>query len=296
MAADLVIAMPNWPSGQATANILKLAIENEFGLSAEVRELGALNAFNKLESGEVAIHPEAWRPNFDTIIDKFVTKNKTVVLTKHSVAAWQGFCATPAAANADGIKAIEDLNDPAKTKALDTDGDGRGEIWIGSPTWLSTGIEKVRANSYGYAKSIALIETEEEVAMAAVDAAIATDRPMVFWCYAPHHVFKLHDVVRLTEPPHDGSKWKIVAPSDPMWISKSTALGAWDAARFHIAYGAAFAKDHPDIARFLEKVDLSTDEVANMSYALEVERQSPADYAKKWVEAEKARIDGWAKP
>ena len=36
-AADLVIAMPNWPSGQASANILKLAIAEKFGLDAEAR-------------------------------------------------------------------------------------------------------------------------------------------------------------------------------------------------------------------------------------------------------------------
>ncbi len=295
-AADLVIAMPNWPSGQATANILKVAIKKEFGLDAEVRELGALTAFAGMEAGKVAIHPEVWQPNYNDIIRRFVTGKKAVVLTKHSVAAWQGLCATSAAANTVGIKTIADLGDPEKTKALDTDGDGKGELWIGASTWLSTGIERVRANSYGYAKNLTLVEAEEDVAMAAVDAAVATDQPMVFYCYSPHHVFKLHPIVKIAEPPHDAAKWNLVPPSDPSWISKSSATTGWDASRFHIAYSTAFGKQHPDIARFLEKVDLTTDEVTDMSYALQVERQVPLDYATKWVDAQKARIDGWAKP
>jgi glycine betaine/proline transport system substrate-binding protein len=295
-AADLLIAMPNWPSGQATANILKVAIKQEFGLDAEVQEIGALGAFAGLDSGKVAIHPEVWRPNYDDIIKKYVDDKKSVVLTRHSVDAWQGLCATPAAANTVGIKNVADLADPEKTKALDTDGDGRGELWIGANTWLSTGIERVRANSYGYARNLTLVEAEEDVAMAAVDAAVATDQPMVFYCYTPHHVFKLHEIVKLTEPAYDPEKWKIVPASDPMWISKSSAPVAWGAARFHMAYGVAFAKSHPDIAKFLEKIDLTTDEVTEMSYTLQVERQVPFEYATKWVESRKARVDGWAKP
>jgi glycine betaine/proline transport system substrate-binding protein len=293
-AEDLRIAMPNWPSGQATANILKIAIAKEFGLPAEVQELGALNAFVGLESGTVDIHPEVWRPNLDDVIKKFVTDKGVVVLSPRGVPAWQGICATPAAAE-KGLKTIADLSDPKKTTVLDTDGDGKGEMWIGAPTWSSTGIERVRANTYGYAQNLTLVEAEEEVAMAGLDAAVATNEPMVFACYAPHFIFDLHKIVRITEPPHDASKWKLVGATDPLWISKSSASTAWDAAHFHIAYATAFGQKHPDVAAFLDKVDFSPEEVTAMSYALEVERQPAADYAKKWVADHTARVDGWAK-
>lgn len=292
-AADLVIAMPNWPSGQATANILSVAIQSEFGLKAEVREIGALGSFTGLDNGSIAIHPEVWRPNYDDLIRRFVTEGKTVALTAHAVKAWQGLCATEEATKA-GIRSVADLSDPAKAAALDTDGDGKGEIWIGAGAWLSTGIERVRANSYGYAGNVALVEAEEDVAMAAVDAAVATGQPMVFYCYSPHHLFKLHKIARLEEPAYDAAKWKIVDPTDPLWVSKSSAPVAWDAARFHIAYSSAFGKSHPEIAQFLEKVDFTEAEVTDMSYALQVERQKPKDYAAKWVADRKARVDGWA--
>ncbi|KQV66310.1 amino acid-binding protein [Rhizobium sp. Root1220] len=293
-SADLLIAMPNWPSGQATANILKVAIAKEFGLDAQVQEIGTLNAFVGLENGKVDIHPEVWQPNLQDVIKKFVTEKGAVVLSQHSVPAWQGICATSAAAE-KGLKTIADLSDPEKTKVLDTDGDGKGEMWIGAPAWSSTGIERVRANTYGYAKNLTLVETEEEVAMAGLDAAVATNQPMVFACYAPHFIFDLHQIVRIAEPPHDAAKWKLASGDDPLWISKSSASTAWDAAHFNIAYATAFDKKHPDIAAFLEKVDLSPEEATAMSYALEVEHQAPLGYAKKWVEGNAARVDGWAK-
>lgn len=295
-ASDLVIAMPNWPSGQAAANILKLAIAEKLGLDAEVRELGTMIAFAGMDSGEVDVVPEVWRPNFDDLVKRYGPEgSKTVMISHLAVPAWQGLCATPDAAAA-GIKDVSDLSDPAKTALLDTDGDGRGEVWIGAPTWKSTGIEQVRANSYGYSKTVTLIQTEEDVAMAAVDAAVATARPMVFYCYAPHHVFKLHDVVRLTEPAYDPAKWHIVSQSDdPLWISKSTAPVAWGPVEFHIAYSSSFAAKHPDAAAFLEKVDFKPEEISAMSYALQVERQLPADYAKNWVQQNQSRIEGWGK-
>ena len=295
-AADLVIAMPNWPSGQASANILKLAIAEKFGLDAEVRELGTMLAFAGMDSGEVDIVPEVWSPNFDDLVKRYGADGaKSVVLGHTAVPAWQGLCATPDAAAA-GIKDVSDLSDPAKTALLDTDGDGQGEVWIGAETWKSTGIERVRANSYGYAGTVALVEAEEDVAMAAVDAAVATGRPMVFYCYAPHHVFKLHDLVRLTEPAYDPAKWKIVAQSDdPLWISKSSAPVAWGPVEFHLAYSASFAKEHANVAAFLEKVDFKPDEISAMSYALQVDGQSAADYAKAWVEQNQDRVQAWGR-
>lgn len=293
-AADLVIAMPNWPSGQAGANILKYAIAKEFGLDAEVRETGTMLAFAGMDAGQIDVVPEVWRPNFDDLVKRYGEEgSKKVMLGPLAVPAWQGLCATPDAVKA-GIRDVADLSDPAKAALLDTDGDGKGEVWIGASTWASTGIELVRANSYGWAKVLTPVEAEEDVAMAAVDAAVATERPMVFYCYAPHHVFKLHEIARLTEPPYDPAKWKIVSQAnDPLWVTNSSAPVAWGPVEFGIAYSSAFAAKHADVAAFLEKVDFKPDEISAMSYALQVDRQLPADYAKSWVDQNADRIKGW---
>ncbi|WP_157019014.1 ABC transporter substrate-binding protein [Mesorhizobium xinjiangense] len=297
LAADLVVAMPNWPSGQASANIIGLGIAYKFGLDVEVREMGTLTAFSGLDHGQVDVHPEVWRPNLDNLVKKYADDKGSVTVSLRGVPAWQGLCATPEAAETVGIRDVKDLNDPEKTAALDTDGDGKGELWIGAPTWSSTGIERVRANSYGYAENLTLVEAEEEVGMAAVDAAVATGRPMVFACYAPHHVFKLHDIVRLEEPEHDDAKWKIVAPADdPLWIQKSSAPVAWDIAHFHVAYAGALAEDHPDVAAFLEKIDFTPAEVTDMTYALQVDRRDPKEYAAEWIASHADRLNEWAKP
>jgi glycine betaine/proline transport system substrate-binding protein len=295
-AADLVIAMPNWYSGQASANILKVALKKEFGIDADAVEMGTLIAFAGLDSGSVDIHPEVWLPNLDDLVEKYVKGAGTVALSPIGVPAWQGICETRAAEE-QGIRDIADLNDPQKTAIFDTDGDGKGEMWIGAPSWSSTAIERIRANSYGYGKTMRLLEMPEEVGMAAVDAAVATGRPIIFGCYAPHTVFKLHDIVRLTEPPYDPAKWKIVLPTeDPQWQEKSSATVGWDTAHYHIAYATSLRERYPQVVKFLDRVDFTPEEATDMSYALQVERQDPYDYAQKWVARNEARVKGWAKP
>jgi len=295
-SADLLVAAPNWPSGQATANIIKYGIERKFHLGVDVREMGTMTAFAGLDSGEVDVYPEVWQPNFDALVKKYVDGLKTVRLSPKGVSATQGICVTRDTADKYGIKDISDLADPQKAAVFDTDGDGKGEMWIGALNWSSTDIEKIRAQSYGFAATMTLLQMPEDMAMAAVDAAVATGQPKVFYCYSPHHIFKLHDVVQLTEPAHDDAKWKIVLPSDdPDWLLKASAPVAWPPSHFEIGFASKLAERLPKVASFLASIDFSKDEISEMSYALEVDGQAPADFAQKWIASHADRVDAWAK-
>ncbi|NGO54991.1 amino acid-binding protein [Mesorhizobium camelthorni] len=296
-AADLVVGMPNWPSGQASANIIKYAIEKKLGLDVEVREMGTLIIFAGLDSGEVDIHPEVWQPNLDSVVKKYVDERKSVQLSPKKVSATQGLCATRETTEKFGIKDVADLKDPKKTSVLDTDGDGQGEVWIGAETWSSTPIERIRARSYGYAETVKLLEMPEDVGMAAVDAAAATNTPIVFYCYSPHHVFNLHEIVQLTEPEYDQAKWNIVLPADDPanWLTKSNAPVAWAPSHFQIAFATKTGERLPKVASFLSNIDFTPEEITEMSYALEVERQDPAAYAQQWIAAHADRLEAWSK-
>jgi glycine betaine/proline transport system substrate-binding protein len=295
-SADLLVAMPNWPSGQAAANIIKYGVKDKFGLDADVREMGTMTAFAGLDSGEVDIYPEVWLPNFDALVKKYVDGKKTVRLSPRGVPATQGICVTRETADKFGVKDISDLSDPQKASLFDTDGDGMGEMWIGALNWSSTSIEKIRAKSYGYVKTMTLLQMPEEMAMAAVDAAVATGQPIVFYCYSPHHMFELHDIVRLTEPKYDPAKWKVLLPADDNdWLAKSDAPVAWDASHFYIGFASSMAERLPDVAEFLSNIDFTPEEITAMSYALQVDRQDPAKFAQDWIAKHQDRLNAWSK-
>ena len=293
-AADLVIGVPNWPSVNVTANVLKVIIEDNFGLDVELQNGTNPVIFEAMDSGSMQVHPEVWLPNQSNLHDKFVKQKGTVTMNPNGVAAFQGMCVPKAAAEEHGISKISDLTDPDISKLFDTDGDGLGEIWIGAPGWASTIVEKVRAKSYGYAETMNLVEMDETLALAQVDNAVVQGKPIVFFCYTPHHMFALHELVILKEPAYDASKWNVIQPTDdPDWLEKSSAPVSWDLAYLHINYATELETSQPEVASLLSKVKLDTDTVSKMTYALVVDKQDPLEFAKKWVADNSAMVEKW---
>ena len=293
-AADVVIGVPDWSSGAVTAQVLKRVLEEQFDVEVDLQHGTNEEIFAGMEAGTVDVHPEVWLPNHEALSTEYVVTRKTVKMSPKGVPARQGICTTRHTRDTFGIRSVTDLTDPAKAAIFDTSGDGKGEMWIGASGWSSTRIERIRAKSYGFSETMELLEADETMAAAAIDAAVAVDKPLVFYCYEPHHVFELHDVVYLEETPYDPRDWKIVDPAaDENWLAKSKADVAWPVSFFHIHYAAKLADERPDIAAFLEAVRLDVDMVTEMTYSLVVERRDPGAFAAQWVSENSDRIKSW---
>ena len=293
-AADVVIGVPNWPSVAATASILKVVLEDNLGLEVELQNGTNPVIFEAMDSGSMHVHPEVWLPNQANLHDKFVKSRGTVRMNPNGVPSFQGMCVTKATAERTGITRLADLADPDMAKHFDTNGDGRGEVWIGASGWASTNVEKIRAKSYGFDETMELLEMDETLAMANVDTAVAKDANHVFFCYTPNHMFAMHDLVILEEPAYDASKWMVVQPTDdPQWLEKSEAPVAWDLAYLHVHYAASLEQTHPEAASLLNGVKLDTDLVSGMTYALVVDKADPDEYARQWVQENAALVDSW---
>ena len=293
-AADVVIGVSNWSSVQATGHVLKVVIEDKLGLDAEVRS-GAIEAiYEAMDSGAMHVFPEMWLPNHAHLYDKFVKERKTLRLNPNPVSSNQAMCVTRATARRTGIVRLADLADPDMAKNFDTDGDGKGEVWIGESGWFAANVEMIRAKSYGYDRTMQLKKMAETSAMAELAAAVAQDRNIVTYCYTPTHVFTQYDLVVLEEPAYDASKWNVLHPNqDPQWLEKSAAPTAWDTASLHICYATRLESLHPAAAKLLSKVKLNADMVSGMIYALVVEKQDPAEFARKWVAENAALVESW---
>ncbi len=295
-AADIVIGVPNWPSVRATAHVLKVAMEDNLGLEVELQNGTNPVIFEAMDSGAMHVHPEVWLPNQVNLNKKFVMEKGSVRKTEAGVAGDQAMCVTKGTAERTGIAELAELSNPDMAAKFDTDGDGKGEIWIGAAGWASTNVEKIRAKSYGYAETMNLKEMDETLALAEVDNAVAQDKDIVFFCYTPHHMFALHELVILKEPAYDEAKWTVIQPTDdPEWLEKSDAGVAWNTAFLHIHYATALEESQPEAAKMLSQVALDTDIVSAMTYALVVEKQDPEAYAKQWVADNASTVDSWLK-
>ena len=294
LAADIVIGVPNWPSVNATAHILKVAIEQNMGLEVELQNGTNPIVFEAMDSGAMHVHPEVWMPNQQNLHDTYVKDKGSVAMNPNGVEAFQGMCVDQATADAHGITSIDQLTDPDIAALFDSNGDGQGELWIGAPGWASTNVEKIRAKSYGYAETMELTEIDETVAYANLDNAIKAGDPWAGFCYTPHYVFALHDMQILEEPAYDADKWNVTQPTDdPNWLEISDAGVAWDLAYLHVHYAKSLEDSHPDVAKMLANVKFDTDTVSDMTYALVIDKKEPLAYAEEWVAANEDAVLGW---
>ena len=127
-----MIGVPNWPSVNATAHVLKVIIEDNYGLDVELQNGTNAIVFEAMDSGSMHVHPEVWLPNQANLHDKFVTAKGSVRMNPNGVASFQGMCVTKHTAEEHGVSKLSDLTDPDVAELFDTDGDGRGEVWIGA--------------------------------------------------------------------------------------------------------------------------------------------------------------------
>ena len=293
-AADLVLGVPNWATGSATSNVLKLVIEENFGLEVELQNGTNPVIFEAMDKGSMHIHPEVWLPNQANLHQKFVTENESVVMNTNPVTARQGMCVTKHTAETYDITSINDLTDPDKMAIFDKDGDGTPDVWIGAPGWASTAIERIRAKSYGYDAVMDLKEYDGAVSWGEVGSATAANEPWIGFCYEPHFIFVAYDMVYLEEPAHDPATWTIVQPTDdPQWLEKSEASTAWKGATLHLHYAAEVAEKYPEVAALFEGYEMPAEVLSQMGKEMTLDGKSAEAFAREWVAANEDIVLGW---
>jgi glycine betaine/proline transport system substrate-binding protein len=294
MSADVVIGVPNWPSVTVTAKILQNAIESNLGLEVELQNGTNAIIFEAMDAGSVQIMPEVWLPNQQNLVDQFVTQKGSVTISARSAAAFQGMCVDKATSEKYNITSIDDLTRPDVAALLDRDGNGKGDLWIGVTGWQSTNVEKIRAQSYGYAQTMDLREADDAIAYAEMDAIVKAGEPWAGFCYSPHYAFALQNLVRLEEPAYNEAMWKVAQPDqDPDWLNNSDAAVAWPPLSIHVAYATALKNDFPAMAAMLENVQLTTAQLSEMTFALVVEKRDADEYAREWIAKNDTLVLRW---
>ena len=293
-ADTIVVGLLNWPAASAKAHIIKTVLEDNFAVEVVLQESTNEAVFAGMDSGEMHVHPAVWLPNQAQLHQKYVTEAGTVRQATTSYYLTQHICVTKASAERTGIVKLSELAEPEIAGQFDSDGNGKGEMWIGATDWQSTRIEKIRAKSYGYNQTMQLKELDEAVALAELDDAVKNDRNIVFYCYNPHYSFQQHELVVLEEEPHDATQWHIVLPDeDANWLENSEALTAWDSTRVYVYHAAALETSHPAVAQMLQRVTFSSDAVSQINYALVVDKTPVAELARDWVREHAAEVDAW---
>lgn len=297
VAAEKVnIGVPSWTGAQAIANLLKVVVETRIGGQVELVPGNNATIFQAMDQGkgDIDVHPDVWLPNQESFTKKYVDEAGTVTLSSNPYEGNQGFCVSKNFGEANNITDIADLGRPDVAEKMDSDGNGKGEMWIGAPGWASANVNEVKVRDYGLMDFIEPIRAEESVKNARVKDSIAKDEGYAFYCYKPHAIWYMFDVYMLTEPTYDPEKYVMVQPSDsPNWFTESKVASKDALKNVQIAWSNSLKERSPAIAEFFERFALTADDVSTFAFEISGNGREPEEVAKEWVANNSKRVDGW---
>ena len=296
IAEDVKIGVPSWTGAQAMAHLLGAVVEMRIGGTVDYVPGNNATIFQGMDQGkgDIDVHPDVWRPNQECFSKKYVDCAGSVVLNQQPYEGNQGFCVSKDFAKANNITDIADLGRPDVAALMDSDGNGKGEMWIGAPGWASANVNEVMVRDYGLLVFIEPFRAEESVNTARIKDSIAKGEGYAFYCYKPHAVWVMFDVVMLSEPTYDSAKYTMVQPSDDAdWYEKSSVSTKDALKQVQIAYSKTLPDRSPAIAEFFERFSVTADDVSNFAFEISGNGRDPAEFAREWVEANPDRVDAW---
>jgi len=274
MAESVNIGAPAWTGAQAIAHLIQEVVVSRMGGTAELVPGNNAAIFQAMDAGkgDIDVHPDVWLPNQQTFTDKYVKGAGSVTLSDNSYEGKQSFCVS---------------------KTFSSDGNGKGEIWIGAPGWASANVNEVKVRDYGLMPFMEPIRADQAVMTARVGDAIKKGEGYAFYCYSPHAIWFQHDIVRLEEPAFDPEKYIALQPSDdPDWFKKSKVMTEDALKNVQIAYSNSLADRSPAIASLLANIALDGETVSSFAFEIEGGKDA-ATVAKEWVANNSDRVDSW---
>jgi len=293
-AEEVKIGLPSWTGAQAIGHVLGEIVTSRIGGKVEYVPGNNATIFQAMDQGkgDIDVHPDVWLPNQESFTNKYVRDAGTVTLSSNPYEGNQGFCVSKNFASANQITDIADLGRPEVAALMDSDGNGKGEMWIGAPGWASANVNEVKTRDYGLLDFIEPIRAEESVKTARIKDSIAKGEGYAFYCYKPHAVWFMFDVEMLSEPTFDAAKYQMVQPSDDAdWYNKSSVATKDALKEVQIAWSNSLADRSPAIAEFFANFALSADDVSGLAFEISANGKDPADAAKAWIAANSDKVD-----
>jgi len=182
---------------------------------------------------------------------------------------------------------LADLADPEVSAAFDTNGDGRGEIWIGAPGWRSTRATEDLLRSYGIWEFWEAQEFSDTILKAKLRQFHAQDRPIVFYGFEPDWIHAAYDLRALLISPQNGRCPNVLG---------IVPLGdgcAFEPVAVHLAYAARLEATYPDAARLIRSIAFRTIDVNAWLALLADGDLSPAEIARQWRDENPHIIAAW---
>ena len=285
------IADMGWQSNVPVINIMKHILEDELDYEVEfVPTLWGPDTFAALakEPPDVDVCAECWLPNFQPLVDEYVTDKGQAEVVATSYVGRQGFVVPTYVIEGDperGIEpmapdlhSVEQLND--YVDLFDRDHDGKGELVGGPEGWMCTEINEWQLESWEL--NYDQIIQDEWVSWSMLTSAYYEGEPILCYVYESTWPTLLFGLTWLEAPAYSDEAW-----SDyEIWQDwKAGTAATWEPgiacgyppSEVVVVVTDEFSQNYPEAYRFLQNWSIPLEDVTYLSVQIEL-HNLPATY------------------
>lgn len=269
-----------WDGIYLPTYVMKAILETQMGYTVEVVNGDSVPQFFELvNTGNADVFISAWFPTNDFTFEQY--PNLVRVGQVYGGAdrdAFEGWMATNDFARQYDIDSIEDLFKPDVIAALDSDGDGRGEL-LGCPeAWACSQRHAEILADYGLDTAYDMDPIpDEETMLAQVDQRTNANDPAVFYMYQP------------VAYPAEGT-----LDDRAMWLAGTEPY-------LPLAFNrgvtrSEFVASHPDVVHLMQNIQVSGADVGAAMRRVANEGRSAQllnEIGQEWVTANEALVQSW---
>ncbi|MCA9506993.1 MAG: hypothetical protein KC505_01050 [Myxococcales bacterium] len=286
---SIVLAGQTWAGSIVIEEIMKQSVENHLKIPVEIKQVSSGALWPALEKGSAHVLADLWMPNQKQRFDKYVNKRKTVSASISYDHAPQGFYLPTAIAKEFSIKSIQDIK--GKEYLFDSDGDGKGEIWIGPFSWTASEINTSKIKQYGL--DLEAITIEQPFFLTTLKKAMKLKKPILFYYWEPEWPTAKYDLTRIEEPPCKEGHWLYV-PDHP---EKNRVDCAYPDATVYVGVSNKLKEIYPQAFNFFMNFSIPIEDVSSLIIQLEDlpgnPPKTPQEVARAWIENNPQHIQKW---
>ena len=261
--ADLVYA--NWEEGIAYTHLAQAVLEDKMGYKVTITAADVAPAYAAVAQGDKDAFMETWLPVLHK--DYMERYKNDVIDLGHVFEGTESGLVVPRYMVEAGVRTISDLlKDEAKQRLRQT----ITGIDAGAGVMVTTENEVMPA--YGLTDAgYTLLPSSGPAMMAALKQAMAKKEWIVVTGWKPHSMFGYWDLVFLEQDKDQ----------------------VWGAGNIHITGRKTLREDKPELAKFLEKMQLNNSELGSLMVAINESKKDTLDAARDWMNENETVVARW---
>ncbi len=287
--AAITLAVNPWTGSAVNANVAKIVLESKLDTKTTLLDIDEKATWPGLDAGTIDAVLEVWPSGHAADYQTYITDKKSVVdigkLGPDAKIGW--YIPTSMLKDHPELATWEGFKDPKTTKLFATAESGDlGQFLMGDPSYVSYDEQIIKNLDLPLKFVVAGSEAAE---ITAIQQAVKDNKPLLLQFWQPHW---LQSKVALTEV-------KLPEVTDACLASAAAADGkyACDYPVDHLYKAASgkLAAKNAKASAFLSKIQLTTDQQNAIAAMVDSDKMTPAEAAKKWVDANPDIVAGWLK-